>query len=160
MRSAFARMAEGMLVAGTLSVSACGVKENVSLFVYARAPSLVKGSNEFGPKLDGSVDVVFDLGSYAGDPVTVEAIQLGVYRDDVQLVPRARLEPAAGTSFPFDLAPGKSTTIRYTVRPYQLDPGEPAALCAGPVVISGAVKQAGKAEIRISSDLVNVAGCP
>lgn len=152
-------LAAALLSAG-LVLSGCGVKEDVSLFVYARGATLTKGANAFGAKLDGVVDVVFDLGAYSGEPVTVEAIQLGLYRDGAQILPAARFEPPAGTRFPFDLAPGQKTAIRYTIRRDQLVDGEPAALCAGPVTVNGSVKQTGKPAFGLASEQVNVAGCP
>ncbi len=137
----------------------CGVKEDVSLFVYARGASLTKGENPFGATLDGAVDVVFDLGAYSGQPVTVEAIQLGLYRGGAQILPAARFEPPPGTRFPFDLAPGQKTTIRYTIRRDQLVDDEPATLCAGPVTVNGSVKQAGKSAFGLASEETTVAGC-
>lgn len=141
------------------AVYGCGVKEDVSLFVYARGTTLTKGENAFGATLDGSVDVVFDLGAYSGAPVTVEAIQLGLYRSGAQILPAARFEPAAGTRFPFDLAPGQKTTVRYTIHRDQLVDDEPAILCAGPVAVNGSVKQAGRPAFALASEETPVAGC-
>lgn len=137
----------------------CGSREDAALYVYARNPTLTKGTNAFGSKLDGSVEIFFDLGAYTRGSVTVEAISLGMYRDNKQIVPTAKFEPAAGTTFPFTLAPGSRQTIRYTVTRPQLIDAEPADLCAGPLRITGTVKQSGQGELQVASESVTVSGC-
>lgn len=138
----------------------CGVKEDAQLFVYARNATLTKGTNAFGSKLDGAVEVFFDLGKYTQEAATIESISLGMYRDNKQVVPAAKIEPAAGTAFPMTLAPGSRQTIKYTITRSQLIDNEPVELCAGPVKLTGAVKQTGKGELQISSDAITVSGCP
>lgn len=141
-------------------IAGCGVKEDASLAVYAHGASLTKGENAFGSKLDGSVQVVFDLGKWTQGSVTVESIQLGLYRDTTQVVPGAKVSPPAGTTFPLVLAPGQKQTLAYTITKESLTADETAALCAGPVKVSGVVKQAGKGEIVVGADPIAVAGCP
>lgn len=135
----------------------CGVKEDASLFVYARNAKLTKSTAAF-TKLDGSVDVFFDLGKYTQESATIEAISLGMYRDTKQVVPAAKFE--ASTPFPITLAPGSRQTITYTITRSQLIDNEPAELCAGPLKITGTVKQSGKGELQIASEPISVAGCP
>lgn len=149
-----------VLVTSALALAGCGVKEDVSLSVYTRGASLTKGTNAFGSKLDGKVDVVFDLGKYGNESLRVEAIQLGIYRGTTQLVPGAAFELPSGKAFPIDLAPGQATTFAYTITKSSITPDEAAALCAGPVEISGSAKPTGKAEVAIASGTINVAGCP
>jgi hypothetical protein len=143
-----------------VGVASCGVKEDAQLFVYARNATLTKGSNAFGSKLDGTVDVYFDLGKYTQEAATIESISLGMYRDTKQVLPAAKIEPAPGTTFPLTLAPGSRKTITYTITRSQLIDNEPTELCAGPVKFTGTVKQTGKGELQIASDAITVAGCP
>lgn len=142
------------------ALAGCGVKEDVSLSVYTRGASLTKGTNAFGSKLDGKVDVVFDLGKYGNESLRVEAIQIGIYRGTTQLVPGAAFELPAGKTFPIDLAPGQATVFSYTISKSSITSDEVAALCAGPVAINGSAKPTGKAEVAIASESINVAGCP
>ena len=105
-----------LLVAFALFAAGCGVKEDASLLVYAHSATLTKGTNAFGSKLDGSVQVMFDLGKWTQGNVTVEAIQLGLYRDTTQVVPAATISPPDGTTFPLDFAPGQKRTLAYTIK--------------------------------------------
>jgi hypothetical protein len=148
------------VVAVALALAGCGTKEDVSLAVYARGATLTKGTNAFGSKLDGAVDVVFDLGHYGNESVRVEAIQLGIYRGTTQLVPGAAFELPMGTTLPIDLAPGQQTTFHYTISKSSITPEEATALCAGPVAINGTAKPTGKAEIALITENINVGGCP
>lgn len=139
----------------------CGTKEDAALFVYAKNMSLTKGTNAFGSKLDGSVDIVFDLGKWSQGSVTVEAIQLGLYRDTTQIVPGATFTQPADKTFPFDLAPNQVHTITYTIAKTSLTADETTQLCAGPVKLNGTVKQAGKAELlQVTTEPMAVPGCP
>lgn len=149
-----------LALVAALLVSGCGVKEDVSLLVFARGAQLTKGTNAFGSKLDGKVEVVFDLGKYGNESVRVEAIQLGIYRDSTQLVPGAKFELPAGTGFPVDLAPGQRSSFHYTITKESITADEATALCAAPVKITGTAKQTGKPEIAIASEVFSVAGCP
>ena len=151
-----------LLFAAALAVVAtagCGTKEDASLSVYAERTTLIKGVNAFGSKLDGDVTVVFDMGKWTQGNVTVESIQLGLYRDTTQIIPGATLTPPLGTSFPLELAPGQKHSLLYSIKKDSLTVDEATALCAGPVKVSGAVQQAGKGVIRIGSDAVTVQGC-
>ncbi len=143
-----------------VALAGCGVKEDASLLVTTRNGTLTKGTNAFGSKLDGSVEVFFDLGKWTQEPATIESISLGMYRDNKQVVPAAKIEPPPGTVFPVQLAPGGRHTLKYTVTKSQLIDNEPADLCAGPVKFTGTVKQTGRGEIQIFSDPITVAGCP
>lgn len=140
-------------------LAGCGVKEDASLSVYAHGAVLTKGSNAFGSKLDGSVNVVFDLGKWTQGNVTVEAIQLGLYRDTTQIVPGATISPPTGTTFPLVMAPAQKQTLVYTIKKDSLTADEATALCAGPVKVSGTVTQAGQAPIQIAADPIAVTGC-
>lgn len=153
-------MSRALLLGAVLALAGCGTKEDASLFVYAKNVTLTKGTNAFGSKLDGSVDVVFDLGKWSQGSVTVEAISLGLYRDSTQIVPGATFSPPPDKTFPFDLAPNQVHTIKYTIAKASLTAEETTALCAGPVRLNGVVKQAGKAEIQLSTDPMPVPGCP
>lgn len=143
-----------------LALAGCGAKEDVSLAVYARGAALTKGTNAFGSKLDGKVDIVFDLGKYGSDSLRVEAIQLGIYRGTTQLVPGAAFELPAGKSFPLDLAPGQVSTFSYTISKASITADEATALCAGPVAINGSAKPTGKPEINLTTENITVSGCP
>jgi hypothetical protein len=136
----------------------CGVKEDASLYVYAKNATLTKSTAAF-TKLDGSVEVFFDLGKYTQESATIESISLGMFRDNKQIVPAAKFEPPAGTTFPVTMAPGSRVTIKYTITRSQLIDTEPTDLCAGPVKITGTVKQTGKGEMQINSDPITVSGC-
>lgn len=143
-----------------LLCASCGVKEDAQLFVFARNATLTKGTNAFGSKLDGNVEVFFDLGKYTQEPATIESISLGMVRDNKPILQAAKIEPAPGTTFPITMAPGSRVTIKYTVTRSQLIDNEPMELCAGPVKFSGVVKQTGKGELQISADPITVTGCP
>jgi hypothetical protein len=143
-----------------LVLAGCGVKEDASLLVTAQGGTLTKGTNAFGSKLDGSVEVFFDLGKWTQEPATIESISLGMYRDNKQVLPGAKIEAPLGAVFPLQLAPGGRHTLRYTVTKSQLIDNEPAELCAGPVKFTGTVKQAGRGELQIESTPITVAGCP
>jgi hypothetical protein len=143
----------------TQVTAGCGVKEDASLTVLAKDPSLTKGVNSFGSKLDGGVTVVFDLGKWTQGNITVESIQLGLYRDTTQILPGVSLSPPAGTSFPLELAPGQKYSLLYTITNKALTADEATQLCAGPVKVSGVVQQAGKGVINIGADAVTVQGC-
>jgi len=147
-------------LAVTSALGGCGAKEDVSLSVFARGATLTKGTNSFGSKLDGAVEIVFDLGKYGNESVRVEAIQLGIYRGTTQLVPGAAFELPKGTAFPIDLAPGQRTSFAYTITKSAITTDEAAALCAGPVAINGTAKPAGKPEIALATETISVAGCP
>jgi hypothetical protein len=147
-------------LAGTQVTASCGVKEDASLSVYAESTSLTKGTNAFGSTLNGTVAVVFDLGKWTQGNITVESIQLGLYRDTTQVVATATLSPPMGTTFPLELAPGQKRTLTYTITKTSLTAEETNELCAGPVKVSGIVQQAGKGVIRIGADPVTVVGCP
>ena len=149
-----------VLLIAALALAGCGVKEDVSLSVYARGATLTKGSNAFGSKIDGAVDIVFDLGKYGNESLRVEAIQLGIYRGTTQLVPGAAFELPPGTVFPVDLSPGQSTTFKYTISKASITPDEATALCAGTVEINGSAKPAGKPEIALVTESFKVAGSP
>jgi len=143
------------------ALAGCGTKEDAALFVYAKNMSLTKGTNAFGSKLDGAVDIVFDLGKWSQGNVTVEAISLGLYRDTTQVVPSATFTLPADKTFAFDLAPNQVHTIKYTIARTSLTADETAQLCAGPVKLNGTVKQAGKAEmLQVTTDPMTVTGCP
>jgi hypothetical protein len=141
-------------------LAGCGVKEDASLLVTARNATLVKGTNAFGSKLDGSVEVFFDLGKWTQEPATIESISLGMYRDKKQILTGAKIEAPAGTTFPVQLSPGGRHTLRYTVIKSQLIDNETAELCAGPVTFTGTVKQTGRGELPIESSPITVSGCP
>ncbi len=149
-----------VLLIAALALAGCGAKEDVSLAVYARGATLTKGANAFGSKIDGSVEIVFDLGKYGNESLRVEAIQLGLYRGTAQLVPGAAFELPAGRSFPIDLAPGQSTTFKYTISKASITPDDATALCAGPIAINGSAKPAGKPEIALVTESFKVTGCP
>ncbi len=143
-----------------LLAAGCGVKEDVTLLVSTQGLTLTKSKGAFDFRLDGTVDVVFEMGKYAGDPVRVEAISLQLQRGTTQILPTTRVEPPAGTSYPFDLAPGQRHALKYKITKDQLVGDDATVLCAGPVRVSGVVKQVGKPEIPIFSDPIPVAGCP
>jgi hypothetical protein len=150
-----------LLLGALLALAGCGTKEDASLFVYAKGMTLVKGTNAFGSKLDGGVEIVFDLGKWSQGSVTVEAISLGLYRDTAQVVPGATFTLPADRTFPFELAPNQVHTIKYAIAKTSLTADETAQLCAGPVKLNGTVKQAGKAELlQLTTEPMNVNGCP
>lgn len=157
MRSLLVCAVFGLLASGP---TGCGSKEDVVLSVYTRGATLTKGTNAFGSKLDGAVEIVFDLGKYGSEAVRVEAIQLGIYRGTTQLVPGAAFELPSGVAYPVDLAPGQATSFKYTITKSSITTDEAAALCAGPVAITGTAKPAGKPEIAVSALDIKVAGCP
>jgi hypothetical protein len=138
----------------------CAAKDDATLVVSAKAPALAKVPGPFDAKLQGSVDVSFDLGHWSGSNVTVEAIQIGLYRGNAQIVPGAKIEPQAGTVFPLVMAPSETRVVHYTIVKEQLLPDESTALCAGPVTITGVVKQSGKPDLTIIADPISASGCP
>ena len=138
----------------------CAAKEDATLVVTARSPALAKKPGPFDAKLEGSVDVSFDLGHWSGSNVTVEAIQIGLYRGNVQIIPGAKIEPDAGTTFPLVMAPSETRVVHYTIVKEQLLADESAALCAGTVTITGVVKQSGKPDLTIVADPISASGCP
>ncbi len=160
MRSAPRGLALGVALGLALPASACGSQADVVLSVYAQRGTLTKGTNAFGSKLDGAVDVVFDLGRYGTEAVRVESIQLGIYRGTTQLVPGATFELPAAKALPIDLAPGQSTTFSYVITKSSITPEDAVALCAGPVAIRGSAKPAGKPEVSLVTESFAVAGCP
>jgi hypothetical protein len=141
-------------------LASCSAKDDATLVVSTRNPALAKVPNAFGAKLEGGVDVSFDLGAYSGAPVTVEAIQLGLYRGNTQILPGATIQPPAGTTFPLTLNPGDKPLLHYTISKPQLLADEQTALCAGPVTITGMVKQSGKPDLAIGADPITATGCP
>jgi hypothetical protein len=138
----------------------CAAKDDATLVVSAQSPVLAKKPGPFDAKLEGSVDVSFDLGHWSGSNVKVEAIQIGLYRSGAQIIPGAKIEPAAGTVFPLDMAPSERRVIHYTIVKEQLLADEATALCAGPVTITGVVKQSGKPDLTILADPISASGCP
>jgi len=148
------------LLAGLLACAGCSAKEDVSLVVSAEGASLAKVPGPFDAKLTGGVDVNFDLGHYSAGDVTVEAIQIGLYRGGAQISPGAKIEPPAGTTFPLQLSPGQTHKIHYTIGKDQLLSDEATSLCAGLVTVTGVVKQSGKPDLTISADPISATGCP
>ena len=151
-----------LLAAGPLALVHCGAKEDATLFVYTRDPSVTKGTNAFGPKIDARVTVVFDMGHYSAGAVTVESIKLGMFRGDTQILDILRFVPNAGQSSPpMNIAPGTVTELGYSVSAMSLNDEQAKILCAGPVSISGTVQQAGGgAPSRIGATSVSPQGCP
>jgi hypothetical protein len=148
------------VLAVLLACAGCSAKEDVSLVVSADGASLAKVPGPFDAKLTGGVDVSFDLGHYSGSDVTVESIQIGLYRGGAQIIPGAKIEPPAGTTFPLQLSPGATQKIHYTISKDQLLKDEATALCAGPVTVTGIVKQSGKPDLTINADPISATGCP
>ncbi|MGZ3452379.1 MAG: hypothetical protein ACXVEF_22410 [Polyangiales bacterium] len=158
MRRFGAAIASSFLLA--VSVSGCAAKDDATLVVSAKGPALAKLPGPFDAKLDGSVDVSFDLGHWSGSNVTVESIQIGLYRSGAQIIPGAKIEPQAGTVFPLVMAPSETRVIHYTIVKEQLLKDEVTTLCAGPITITGVVKQSGKPDLTILADPISASGCP
>lgn len=138
----------------------CGAKEDATLAVEARSVTLAKATSPFGDKLTGSLEVVFDLGNYAGDPITVESIALSLSRGGAPIVSAAKFETPASTTFPFALSPGGRRAVSYTITREGLTAAEVTELCAGPVTISGSARQAGRGQLAIGATPTTVSGCP
>ena len=142
----------------------CGSKEDASLSVYTQNVVLTKTTTAFGAKLEGSVDVVLDMGHYSQGSISVEAVQLRLFRGDTQnILPEAKIVPlASNPTFPLTIGAGTKTTLSYTITIQQLrDQAEIDLLCAGPVTVSGNVLQhESPTPTRIGSTPTPASGCP
>jgi lipid-binding SYLF domain-containing protein len=140
-----------------LAGSACGTKTDASLAVYAQNLTLAKVSGPFGAKLQGSVDIVLDLGHWATGPVDVQTVGLRLVRGGQPVLVDATLVP--GTALPVTVQPSSKATISYTIT-QQLTAADETTLCAGPLGVSGSVTTSAEAAVTVGTNAVAVTGCP
>jgi len=140
----------------------CGSKEDATLSVYTQNPSVTASDSAFGPKtvLSGSVDVVLDLGSFSSGSATVDGVVLRLFRGTTNVVARAKIQPADGTSYPVTVSAGQKKSVHYSIALDQMSATEIADLCAGPITIGGTVQEEGtSAPLSIRSDPITPSGC-
>ncbi len=144
------------------SLVSCGTKDDATLAVYAQNPALKKSVSPVGFKLEGSVDVVFDMGHYASGSVKVDAVSLRIFdAKNLNVLARAKISPSTTFVLPAELAPSSKITASFTIGIDQLTTQEITDLCAGPLTISGTVTRADTPEpIHIGSNAVSATGCP
>ena len=140
----------------------CGSKEDVALSAYTENPRLAKASSPFGFKLDGGVDVVLDLGAYANGAVQVDGVTIRLCRGDAcDVLPRAKISPTDGTSFPVTVSAGSKKTVHYAIVIDHLTDAEITELCASPIALSGTVEQQGSnTPMRLGATPITASGCP
>ena len=115
--------------------SACGSKGAVSLSARVEAPELSSRSSALVRTLEGSFDLVLELGEAAPRATSVSLGAFGLEDDTGPLI--ARLDVTPAQDFPLTLGEGDSTRVTCTLNDNSLD----AALdpCAGEVWIVGNV---------------------
>lgn len=150
-------LAVSLAAALGLVASSCGTKTDATLAVYAQNLALAKVSGPFGAKLEGSVDVVLDLGHWATGPVDVQTVGLRLVRDGVPVLVEAKLVPT--TPLPVTVQPSSKATIRYTIT-QQLTAADETTLCVGPLGISGSVTTSAEPGVAVGTTPVAVTGCP
>lgn len=139
------------------AATSCGTKTDATLAVYAQNLTLTKVGGTFGAKLQGSVDIVCDLGHWATGPVDVQTIGLRLVRDGQPVLVDAKLVP--GTALPVTVQPSSKATITYSIS-QQLTPADETTLCAGPLGVSGSVTTSAEAAVAVGTIAVAVTGCP
>jgi hypothetical protein len=140
-----------------LATTSCGTKTDATLAVYAQNLTLAKVSGPFGAKLQGSVDIVLDLGHWATGPVDVQTIGLRLVRDGQPVLVDAKLVP--GSPLPVTVQPSSKATISYTIT-QQLAAADETTLCAGPLGVSGSVTTSAEPAVAVGTSPVTVTGCP
>ncbi len=140
-----------------LTAASCGTKTDATLAVYAQNLTLAKVSGPFGAKLEGSVDIVCDLGHWATGPVEVQTIGLRLVRDGQPVLVDAKLVPAS--PLPLTVQPSSKATITYSIT-QQLAAADETAACAGPLGVSGSVTTSAEAAVAVGTSAVAVTGCP
>lgn len=125
--------------------SGCGSKGAVSLSARVEAIELTVSEGPFGASLDGSFDLVLDLGEAAPGATTVTLGSFGVRSAAGSVVDTLSLE--AKPSFPLELSPGDSVRVELGIaEPPLLDEAEAMLVCSGDVWISGSVSDTSNAD--------------
>ncbi|MDQ2645469.1 MAG: hypothetical protein M3020_16750 [Myxococcota bacterium] len=116
-----------------LSAVGCGSKGAVSLFARVDNPELSVRSNALTEVLNGSFDLVLELGDHAEESTTVKWGSVSILGASGPIVDRVDAPP--DVEFPLVLGAGDSVTAHCTLTEDQLiDSSED--LCAGPVRLS------------------------
>ena len=103
---------------GLSALAGCNAKELVALTAEAQAPTLRVEKALLGSALSGGFDLAVKQGSEASGATTVTLSNLGI-RTQSGTVVLDSLPIEVSPTFPFDLEPGKSQTVRF-----ELDDGK------------------------------------
>jgi len=103
---------------GPSALPGCNAKELVALTTEAQAPTLRVEQALLGSSLSGGFDLAVKQGSEASGSTTVTLNDLGIRTQGGPVVLDS-LPVEVSPTFPFDLAPGKSQTVRF-----ELDDGK------------------------------------
>ena len=147
-----------------LGVVGCGSKDSVTLSGKVTNVSLAIDQNALGTYLSGDFDLSLKLGSYASDPVSVEAptFVLTDATTHSELGGRPLDATTPDVSFPIEIDPGDERTISFEIRgtePLAVDVAD--RLCEGPLSIRGTVPHSlhGGGTEAFGSEAVTPEGC-
>lgn len=144
------------LAALALVGASCGTKADASLSVYAQNLTLAKVQSPFGPKLQGTVEIVLDLGHWAQAPVAVQTVSLRLVRDGQPVLLEATFTPQE--QLPVTVQPSSKRALTYVIEQQGVDV---TTLCAAPIGVSGAVTTDAEAgQTSIGTTPLLPSGCP
>jgi hypothetical protein len=107
------------LLATLVLFSACGSKGAVSLSARVERPELRSRSSELARTLEGSFNLVLELGDAAPRGTTVSLGAFGIEGDAGSIIERLDITPAQ--DFPLTLGEGDSTSIACTLNDNTLE---------------------------------------
>jgi hypothetical protein len=115
--------------------SACGSKGAVSLSARVESPELRSRSSALVRTIEGSFDLILELGSAAPRSTTVSLASFGIENDDGPLLERLDITPSR--DFPLTLGEGDSVSVACTLNDNSID--SDVDPCGGEVWIVGNV---------------------
>jgi hypothetical protein len=123
-----------------LFAPACGSKGAVSLLATVSAPDVEVEQLTLGTRLKGGFDLVLEVGPEAegGSEVTVESFALA--RGRMTLVTPLSAAPVDAT-LPLAVGKGQRRVVRFAIDESKfIEPGQRDQICAGPVQVTGAIR--------------------
>jgi hypothetical protein len=124
-------------LAAIVLCSACGSKGAVSLSARVEGPDLGLRSSALVHTIEGSFDLVLELGDAAPRSTTVTLGAFGIENDDGPVLGPLDFTPAQ--DFPLRLAEGDSVRVRCTLNDNSIDADADVDACSAEVWIIGNV---------------------
>jgi hypothetical protein len=123
-----------------LFTAACGSKGAVSLVAGLSAPELQVEQLTLGARLKGGFDLVLEVGPEAEGGTEVSIENFALARGGTTVVAPLLAAPVDAT-LPLAVGKGQRRFVRFAIDESKfIEPGQRDQLCAGPVRITGAIR--------------------
>ena len=151
----------GAVLVAAVATWGCGSKDAVTLGAKVRNVQISVEQKTLGTQLGGGFELFLEVGAEASGGSTVTLETFGLVRGGDTLDSPLQATPQ-GVTFPLTVGKGQSKTVSFVIDSASLlDPATKDAICAGPVRVSGSIKDtlSGGERTPLSSSDVTPSGC-